>query len=48
MPDRDTIVENKALPLPAAVFRRHFFQIFKNPALQVVHFLNTLPDQPIR
>ena len=40
VPHRDAFVENKALALPAAFFRRDFFEIFQNPALQMIDILN--------
>ena len=35
MPDADALIKDKAFTFPEAVFARHGFQVFQDPALQV-------------
>src|SRR3954468_22991772 len=45
MTQRDPPVEHKAFAAPAALARRHGFEIFQNPALEVINFRKAAREQ---
>src|SRR5690606_33584272 len=42
MINRNAVIEHKTLTTPEAFFFRYFFQVFKNPALQVINLIKPL------